>query len=173
MNLTAFLDRHDVIYRVYHHGQTYGAQQLAQTLHMSGEKISKAVMVSAGNGLKFIVLVVPAARLVDLRRVGAILGGTNVRLATESEIFEHCPGCEFGVVPLFASQYGMETIVDESISKQEELVFQGDTHEETVRMRFADFYALEHPHCHDYPTTKRCEGGFVIDAEAISNCLHR
>ena len=145
MNVTRFLDQSGVIYRVYCHDETYAAQHMAQMLHMSGQMIAKAVMVRANGGDRFIVAIVPGSKLVDLRRVAAILGGIQVELATEAEILEHCPGCEFGVVPVFGSQYGLETIVDESISKQGEIVFQGDTHEEAVRLRFADFYALERP----------------------------
>lgn len=145
MNLTRFLDQSGIVYRVYYHDETYNAQHMAQTLHISGQKVAKAVLVATQGGSKFMVLIVPGTKLVDLRRVGAILGGTDVRLATELEILEHCPGCEFGVVPVFGRQYGMGTIVDESISKQDEIVFQGDNHAEAVRLRFADYYVLEGP----------------------------
>lgn len=145
MNLTQFLDQQDITYRVYHHRETYDAQHMAQTLHVPGRKIAKTVMARASGGSRFIVLVVPGTMFVDLQRVSAVLGGIDVRLATESEILQRCPGCEFGVVPIFGSKYGLETIVDESVSKQDQIVFQGDTHEEAVQLRFSDFYALEHP----------------------------
>ena len=145
MNLTHFLDQQDITYQVYRHHETYDAQHMAQTLHVPGRKIAKTVMARASGGSTLIVLVVPGTKFVDLRRVSAVLGGIDVRLATESEILERCPGCEFGVVPIFGSQYGMETIVDESVAKQERIVFQGDTHEEAIQLRFSDFYVLEHP----------------------------
>jgi Ala-tRNA(Pro) deacylase len=145
MNLTKFLDQSGITYRIYYHDKTYDAQHMAQLLHVTGRKIAKAVMVRDSKGPRFIVVVVPAANRVDLRRVAAVLEGTDVRLATELEIREHCAGCESGVVPVFGSHYGMQTIVDESVSRQDELIFQGNTHAESVSMRFADFYILEHP----------------------------
>ena len=145
MNLTNYLDQQGITYRVYHHDETYDAQHMAQSIHLSGRVVAKTVMVRTAKGSEFIVVVVPAADKVDLDRVSAILGGIEVRLATEGEILEHSTGCELGVVPIFGSQYNMQTIVDESISHQEEVVFQGETHEETFRMKFADFYRLEHP----------------------------
>ena len=145
MNLTKYLDQQGVIYRTYHHDETFDAQHMAQSIHISGRIVAKTVMVQPAGSSNSIVLVVPATERVDLRRVSAVLGGVDVRLATESEILEHATGCEFGVVPIFGSQYGMQTIIDESISHQDEVVFQGQTHEESVRMKFADFYRLEHP----------------------------
>lgn len=145
MNLTNYLDQQDVTYRVYHHDETYDAQHMAQSIHVPGRLVAKTVMVRTVRGSEFIVVVVPATHMVDLAKVSAILGGIEVRLATEGEILEHSAGCEFGIVPIFGSQYNMQTIVDESISHQEELVFQGQTHEETFRMKFADFFRLEHP----------------------------
>ena len=95
--------------------------------------------------VKHTVVVAPATKRIDLRKVSEVLGGIDVELATETEMLQQCPGCEFGVVPIFGSQFGMETMVDESVAKQKEIMFQGDTHEEAVRMRYDDFRALEHP----------------------------
>jgi len=145
MNLTNFLDQNGITYRTYYHDKTYDAQHMAQLLHVSGRKIAKAVLIRDSKGPNFIVVVVPATNRVDLQRVAAVLRGTDVRLATEPEIRECCGGCESGVVPLFGSHYGLQTIIDESVSKQDELVFQGSTHADSVSMRFADFYLLEHP----------------------------
>jgi Ala-tRNA(Pro) deacylase len=39
----------------------------------------------------------------------------------------------------------MKTIVDESLTKDEEIVFEGNTHVEAIRMKYADFYRLAEP----------------------------
>ncbi len=145
MNVTHFLDQHGVVYGLYHHGESYDAQHMAQSLHTPGNMVAKTVMIRAARGTKHIVLVVPATKRIDLEKVSAVLGGIDVELATETEMLQHCPGCEFGVVPIFGAQFGMETMIDESVAKQKEIMFQGDTHEEAVRMRYDDFRALEHP----------------------------
>ena len=145
MNLTQFLDQRGITYRAYHHNETYDAQHMAQILHISGRNVAKAVMACASNGPRFFVLVVPATQRVDLQRVAAVVGAANVRLATELEIHERCVDCEPGVVSVFGSHFGLQTIVDESVSKKDDLVFQGNTHAESIGIRFADFYVLEHP----------------------------
>lgn len=144
MNITRFLDQHGISYHLVHHEETFDAQHMAQSLHVPGRNVAKTIMVRTNDGFKHVVLVLPATKRVDLECVFKALGA-DVELATELEMLKQCPGCEFGVVPIFGSQFGMETIVDESLAKQDEIVFQGDTHEEAVRMKYSDFCGLEHP----------------------------
>ena len=66
-------------------------------------------------------------------------------MATEKEVTERCPDCEAGALPPFGSQYNMTTIFDESLADDEEIVFEGTTHHESIRMRLEDFKAVEHP----------------------------
>jgi len=155
MSLTQFLDQHGIAYRVYQHGETYDAQHMARSVHVPGRIVAKAVMIHTGDGSKHCVLLVPATKRVDLHRVSEVLGGVDVELASEQEILKHCPGCEFGVVPAFGSQFNMKTIVDQSIANQDEIVIQGDNHEEAVRLRFADYYGLEHPRVASITQTNR------------------
>ena len=66
-------------------------------------------------------------------------------MATEIEMAELCPDCEIGALPPFGSQYGLKTVVDESLVADEWIVFEGNTHAEAIRMKFADFCDIEHP----------------------------
>ena len=145
MNATEFLDQRGIAYKIYPHEKTFDAQHMAQSLHVPGRNIAKTVMARANGGAKHVVLVLPATERVDLRRVSEALGGAEVHLATEPEIAGLCPGCEFGVVPIFGSQFGMQTMVDESIAKQQDIFFQGDKHDQTIRMRYEDFCTVELP----------------------------
>jgi Ala-tRNA(Pro) deacylase len=145
MSCVRFLDQHGINYRLYRPDQAFDAQHMAQALHVPGKSVAKTVMASVRGGSRYFVLVVPAPHRIDWNRVSGALGGIDIELADESQIVEHCPDCASGVVPLFGSQYGLQTIVDETVAKQDEIVIQGDTHDEAVRLRFSDFYAVEHP----------------------------
>jgi Ala-tRNA(Pro) deacylase len=46
---------------------------------------------------------------------------------------------------MFGSQFGAETIVDKSLVGQRDIFFQGDTHDEAIRMSYRDFCDVEHP----------------------------
>jgi Ala-tRNA(Pro) deacylase len=80
-----------------------------------------------------------------LEAVSRLLGDADVQLASEAEIAEHCPDCELGALPPFGSRYGMKTIVDESLAQDEAIVFEGNTHNEAIQMRFDAYRRLEEP----------------------------
>lgn len=145
MKITDILDQARVDYKVYPHEETFDAQHLAAALHVPGHNIAKTVLLRADGEFVHVVAVLPASRRLDLRRVSNALGGADIRMATEVEIAEHCPGCEFGILPPFGSKYGMKTIVDASLADHEDIFFQGDKHTEAIRMRYSDYANIEHP----------------------------
>jgi Ala-tRNA(Pro) deacylase len=116
-------------------------------LHIPGRDVAKTVLLRANldGGRQFVVAVLPATKQIDFDRAAQLIHGGKLQLATEVEIGEHCPDCEFGVLPPFGSRYGMKTIVDSSLAEDEEIWFEGNTHNEAVRMKFDDFQQLEKP----------------------------
>jgi Ala-tRNA(Pro) deacylase len=145
MNVCKFLEERGVNFEVLPHQAAYDAQHLAQVLHVPGREFAKTVLLRANHRYGYIVAVLPATRQIDFAKLSRQMCGCEVELASESEIADHCPDCEFGVLPPFGSQYAMRTVVDESLTKDPELVFEGNTHEEAIRMRFQDFVRVEQP----------------------------
>src|SRR5262245_60614540 len=136
MNVADFLTKQNVEFQVLPHPDTYDAQHLAQVLHIPGREVAKTVLLRANGGSKYLVAVLPATRHIDFAKASAALGGSSLQLATEVEISSHCPDCEIGVLPPFGSQYGMLTLVDENLTKDEQIVFEGNTHHDAIRMSF-------------------------------------
>lgn len=151
MNTAQFLEQRQVWCEVIPHYETYTAQEMAQELHVPGRQVAKTVLLrDEGNG-EYIVAVLPADMQIDLRRMAQILG-SDVSLASESEIATHCPDCEAGVLPPFGSQYEMKTIVDDCLTEDEVIVFEGNTHHEAIRMKFQDYLNLESPQLASFAT---------------------
>jgi Ala-tRNA(Pro) deacylase len=145
MKTRDFLQQRRVPFEVVPHEETFDASRLAQAVHTPGRKVAKSVLLRADGGSQYIVAVLPSTHRVDLEGVSRALGGANVRLATEAEVSEHCPDCECGVLPPFGSQYAAETIVDTSLTDDDEIVFEGSTHCEAIRMKYRDYCRIEHP----------------------------
>jgi Ala-tRNA(Pro) deacylase len=145
MKVQEYLAGKNVEFDVIPHRDTYDAQRMAEAVHVSGKEIAKTVLLRADHAFKYILAVLPANKSIDLERASAVLGGSQLELATESEVATHCPDCEVGVLPPFGSQYDMETIVDESLAADDDIVFEGNTHHEAIRMKFADFRKIESP----------------------------
>jgi Ala-tRNA(Pro) deacylase len=145
MNVAEFLAEKQVHFQALPHRDTFDAQRLAHELHVPGGEVAKTVLLRANGGYTYFVAVLPASKSIDLDKASAALGGSHMQLATEIELSQRCPDCEFGVLPPFGSQYGIRTLVDESLTRDEEIVFEGNTHHEAIRMRFNDFCRLENP----------------------------
>lgn len=145
MKIAKFLHDMEVDFDVIPHRDTYDAQHLAESLHVSGREVAKTVLLRADHGYSYIVVVLPANKSVDFERVSLVLGGSYIELATELEIKQHCPDCEIGALPPFGSQYGMKTLVDGGLAEDDEIYFEGNTHHEAIRMKFLDFRRIEQP----------------------------
>lgn len=145
MNIQELLTEKDVRYETIVHRNVYDAQRLAQELHTPGRQVAKTVLLRADHAYAYIVAVLPATKTVDFEKVSEALGGAKIELATEIEIKDHCPDCEMGTLPPFGSQYAMKTLVEESLTTGEEIIFEGNNHHEAVRMSYADFHRVEEP----------------------------
>ena len=145
MNIAKMLQEKKVDFELIPHRETYEAQRMAQELHVSGRAVAKTVLLHVRNRANYVVAVLPAHKAVDLESAAQSLGGDPVELATERELAEQCPDCEMGVLPPFGSQYGMPTMADESLCQDEHIFFEGNTHHESIRMKFEDFVRIEQP----------------------------
>ena len=81
----------------------------------------------------------------DFRKVGAVLGSEEVRLAQESEFQDTFRGCDVGSMPPFGNLFGLPVLVDELLAENDEIVFNAGTHTLTAKLRFADFRRLVQP----------------------------
>src|SRR5262245_14788275 len=106
MIVKELLTQRNVPFEIIRHVPAYDAQHLAQAIHTPGKLVAKTVLLRADHDYQYVVAVLPASHTIDFDRLSEFLGGTELALASESEIAEHCPECEFGVLPPFGSQYG-------------------------------------------------------------------
>jgi Ala-tRNA(Pro) deacylase len=121
---------------------------MAHVLHLPGEFVAKTVVLHADD--QFVLAVLPATHYVDLPMTRAALGSNSVKLALEQELGNRFPDCELGAIPPFGSEYGMETLVDEALTHDETIAFEGNSHEEAFCMQYTDFEQIEQPHVAEF-----------------------
>ena len=141
--LQEYLDEHQIKYQVLTHSTAYTAQEVAQAQHIPGKDVAKVVMVRKENGLP-VMLVLPASHKVDFAKLHEVLG-TRAELEPEREFRDLFPGCDIGAEPPFGNLFGLETLVDTALTKDEEIVFNAGSHWQTVRMRYQDYARLVQP----------------------------
>jgi len=145
MNIQEYLGRNNVSFDVLQHRETYEAQRMAQAVHVSGHQVAKTVLIRVGEPSEFVVVVLPASRNIDFDEAHKVFGAKKIELANEKEISQKCPDCDVGALPPFGSQYDMKTVVDKSLTHDDEIVFEGCLHSESIRMKYEDFARLENP----------------------------
>ena len=141
--LKEVLDQGRVSYQVYNHPLAFTSQEIAATQHMSGREMAKVVIVKVDGS--FVMAVVPAGRLVNLRKVRTELKAEQASLATEDEFESLFPECEVGAMPPFGNLFGLPVYVDPSLEEDETIFFNAGNHVQTVKMKYKDFKALVRP----------------------------
>jgi len=141
--LMEFLDANQVKYVMTTHSTAYTAQEVAALAHIRGRDMAKTVIVSLDGKLAMAVL--PASKHVDFSLLKAVAGAKTVALATEAEFRGKFPECETGAMPPFGNLYGVPVFVEESLTKDKEISFNAGTHNELMRISYADFERLVQP----------------------------
>lgn len=141
--LKKYLDENKIKYKALKHAVAYTAQEIAAAQRVPGKQVVKSVLVKA-NG-KYALAVLPAIHLIDTDKLKKILDCKTLKIATEDEIAKTVPDYEVGAMPPFGNLYGLEVYADELLKEDVEIVFNGGTHTDTVKIKYADFERLAKP----------------------------
>lgn len=147
-SIERFLSEHHVPYTPVHHAPAYTAQEEAAVTHTPGRAWAKTLVCFADQVP--ILVVLPANRLVDERRLRHVTGARDVRLATEAEFRDLYPDSELGAMPPLGPLYSQRVYIDGSLSRSPEIVFHAGTHTDAIRMPYDDFVSLVQPLTGDF-----------------------
>jgi Ala-tRNA(Pro) deacylase len=137
-----FLDRNKARYTVITHPYTESSMESAEAAHISGEKIAKGVLLKDEGG--YILAVLPATHSLQINALRSFTG-RELELAPEAELENVFPDCAPGAVPAIGPAYGVETLVDEALTRQEELYFEAGDHELLLKVSEPKFEAMLQP----------------------------
>ena len=141
--LKMLLDSEGVRYERIPHAQTFTAMETAESAHVPGREMAKAVMLRVDGELT--MAVVPATRQVDLDRLRGVAGARTVEMAREREFADLFPDCERGAMPPFGNLYGIRVFADDTLREDDQIAFNDGTHDEVTRMSCRDFERLVRP----------------------------
>lgn len=141
--LEAYLRESNVPFEVQEHPLAFTAQEVAASEHVKGRAFAKVVMVVADGEMRMVVL--PASEKVSFERLKEVIRAKHARLASEGEFVSRFIDCEPGAMPPFGHLYGVSVVVDDTLSKNERIVFQLGTHTTTMSVAYKDFASIERP----------------------------
>ena len=128
-----------VDYEVVKHPRTYSSSTTAQAAHVSGEHLAKSVVLHDEEG--YFLAVVPSTHRVELHTIHD-LTKRQLNLASEGEIATLFADCDVGAVPPLGAAYGIEVVLDESLSDLPDVYFEAGDHESLIRVSGKGFAAL-------------------------------
>ena len=148
--LKEYLDENRVKYVCIQHSKAYTAQEVAASAHVPGRAMAKVVMVELDGDLAMAVL--PANRKVILQDLRDMTGSEKARFAPEHKFKGRFPDCEIGAMPPFGNLYGMEVFAALSLINNNEIAFNAGSHEEIIKLAYADFERLVKPQVVSFTT---------------------
>ncbi len=147
------LEQRAISFEELHHPEAYTAQEVAQKEHTSGHRVAKVVAVLVdGHAVE---LILPATRQVDLGRLRKALHARRARLATESEMQQVFPDCAPGAVPPLRHWKNVDVVMDPSMKRDGDIVFQAGTHTDAVRLNFQDWFQMVKPQVLEFSEVPR------------------
>lgn len=142
-SLREYLDKHNIKYIVVSHSPAFTAQGIAALAHVPGKDLAKTVMLKLDGRL--VMAVLPASFHVDLSLLKKTTQAKDAQLASEEEFKDRFPECETGAMPPFGNLYGLDVLVDETLSKDKEISFNAGSHRELIRLTWGDYAKLVKP----------------------------
>ena len=152
-DLTKVLDDAGAEYELLPHEHTERAVAEAEALGISPSEVAKTVIVRTSSG--HMRALVPAADRIDMRKLREVVGQSkdDVQLATEDEMARDYPEFALGAVPPLGGAQSDPVIVDRRLVEREWLVFEAGSHDDSIRVKTADFLRIARARtadlCHD------------------------
>ena len=122
------------------HRTVYTAYDLAQTLKKDLKEVAKTLVVKADNVYKLVI--VPASSRLDLKKLKKALKAKTLKIVDEktmSKVFKIKPGA----ISAFGNLHQVETLVDKSLLRAKDSIFEVGNFTDWVRMKVKDFIKLE------------------------------
>jgi Ala-tRNA(Pro) deacylase len=137
-----WLQESGVAFRVLHHDPVYTSEEAAAARGTPLASGAKALVVKAGE--RFVLLVLPADRKADSRKVKDALGIKELRFATPEEV-DKLTGLKPGSIPPFGTFFRLQTYCDPALGENRSINFNAGDHSTSVQMTYEDYVRVENP----------------------------
>lgn len=136
ITLKQYLSDNDIEYDTLTHSYTLSSTKTAQASHIPGSRIAKAVLLKKEDD--YLLAVLPASNHIRFDDIESLLD-RNVRMATEEEIETMFGDCELGAIPPIGKAYGLDVLMDDSLSGNEDVYFEGGDHATLIHVDAGQF----------------------------------
>jgi len=145
--LIAFLDGHEVPYRLIDHAAEGRTEIVSPMRGNALSQAAKCIVLMAKMGKKitrYILAVVPGDTMVDFQAVKALLGNTYVTFASP-DIAERLAGSVAGTILPLSFNEELELVVDPSLLGNDEMYFNAARLDRSMVLKTRDYIAVAKP----------------------------
>ncbi len=114
------------------------------SLHQGAKAIIVRIKTQTA-GKKFVMLVLPGDAKFNNSKAKQLLTAKDLRFATENEVLEITAGVQPGGVPPFGNIFNLEVIVDPTLLKNENIVFNAGDKRVSIAMKSQDYLKIVNP----------------------------
>jgi Ala-tRNA(Pro) deacylase len=139
MTLKDYLEGLNLAYEVISHVHAPSAMRTAEAAHVPGDQVAKSVLL--GDEDSYLLAVIPSTYRLELPRLNQ-LTARHLEFIPEDEIEAAFSDCERGAIPPVGQAYGIETVVESDLVRQEAVYFESGDHEHLIKMSGKDFRTL-------------------------------
>lgn len=147
--ITDLLDKHQYWYETFEHEAVRTSEEAARTRPgYSLQQGAKAIIVRVKKSTQdklFVMLVFPADRAFDSRKVRAYFQAKDIRFATSEEVEQLTGGVQVGGIPPFGNLFNLPVYAAPELFENDTIVFNAGDRRFSVAMRSADYRALVQP----------------------------
>lgn len=147
LQIKDILDKNMIKYQSYEHRAVFTSEEAAKVRNTRMSQGAKALVMIGDK--KPLMVVLPADRKVDFKNVKKLLKIKNLEMAKPEEV-KKLTGVEIGAVPPFGNLVGLPLYVDNSLTQEEEIVFNAGLHTKSIMMQSGDYLTVTKPILGDY-----------------------
>lgn len=147
-----YLKKNKIKYEPIVHRVVYTAYDLAQTLKEKLSNVAKTLVIKTEKG--YALLVLPASKIADLKKLKKILKVKKIEIAKEKvmkEFFKIKPGT---ITPFATLHKKVPLYIDKGLLKAKKIIVRAGSYTDSLRLKLKDFLKLEKPIKGDFSKKK-------------------
>ena len=139
LRVDAYLRNAQIDYETVSHPAAPTSSEIAQSAHIPGNQLVKAVLLKDKKG--HLLAVLPSTHHIDFGAIKSLFH-RSLDLAGENELKSYFPDCDLGAVPPVGAAYTLDTIADKSLQDEEILYFEAGDENQLIKVNKATFVTL-------------------------------
>ncbi|MDH3662648.1 MAG: YbaK/EbsC family protein [Alphaproteobacteria bacterium] len=139
LRVAAYLRNAQVDYETVGHPAAPTSSAIAESAHIPGDQLVKAVVLKDEKG--HLLAVLPSTHHIDFGAIKSVFH-RSFDVAGENELKSYFPDCDLGAVPPIGAAYTLDTIADKSLQDEEVLYFEAGDQNQLIKVDKATFVTL-------------------------------